>query len=69
LFEASRQWCYEQSMKTLKIETQNINVPACRFYASQGAQLGAINRFAYRDAAWSHPDVGDEVMLLWYLQL
>jgi hypothetical protein len=63
------QWCREQGLKMLKIETQNVNVPACRFYASQGARLGAINRFAYADATWSRPDVQDEVMLLWYYKL
>jgi streptothricin acetyltransferase len=69
LFHAAVQWCREQGLKMLKIETQNVNVAACRFYASQGAQLGAINCFAYADATWSHPDVQDEVMLLWYYRL
>lgn len=69
LFSASVEWCREQGMKMLKIETQNVNLGACRFYASQGAQLGAINRFAYADATWSHPDVRDEAMLLWYYRL
>lgn len=69
LFSASVEWCREQGMKMLKIETQNVNVVACRFYASQGAQLGAINRFAYADATWSHPDIRNEAMLLWYYRL
>jgi ribosomal protein S18 acetylase RimI-like enzyme len=69
LFAEAIRWSREQGMTTLKIETQNINVPACKFYSSQGAHLGAINRFAYRDAPWSHPDVRSEVMLLWYYQL
>lgn len=69
LFEAAAQWCREQGLKMLKIETQNVNVPACRFYASMGAELGAIHRFAYAGALWSHPDVKDEVMLLWYYRL
>ena len=57
LFRASVEWCREEGLKMLKIETQNVNVPACRFYASQGARLGAINRYAYADATWSRPDV------------
>lgn len=69
LFRASVEWCREEGLKMLKIETQNVNVPACRFYASQGARLGAINRYAYADATWSRPDVQDEVMLLWYYKL
>ena len=48
----------------LKIETQNINVPGCRFYASQGCRLGEINQFGYAD-----PRVSHETMLVWYLDL
>jgi hypothetical protein len=44
------------------VETQNINVPACRFYARQGCVLGAIHPDAY-------PDLPDEVQLLWWLEL
>ena len=47
------------------IETQNINVNACRFYAKQGCKLGGINRYGYGD----HPQVKHEVMLIWYLDL
>jgi hypothetical protein len=46
----------------LKVETQNINVPACRFYVKQGCVLGAIHRFAY-------PEFPDEAQLLWYKDL
>ncbi len=49
----------------MRIETQNVNVPACSFYHSQGARLGEINRYAYT----GHLDVGREVMLVWYLDL
>jgi hypothetical protein len=48
--------------RQLKVETQNINVPACRFYARQGCVLGVIDRFAY-------PTLPDEVQLLWYKDL
>ena len=48
-----------QDVRTLMVETQNINVPACRFYARQGFVLGAVNRDAY-------PDLPHEVQLLWY---
>jgi hypothetical protein len=46
----------------MKIETQNINVPACRFYAKHGFILGAVNRFAY-------PELPDEVELIWCKEL
>lgn len=62
LFAASEKWCIERGCFELKIETQNINLAACKFYAKQGCKLGAINRFAY-------PEFPDEVQLLWYKKL
>jgi hypothetical protein len=44
--------------RELKAETQNINVPACRFYARLGCTLRTIDRFAYAN-------LPDEVQLLW----
>lgn len=62
LFRAAEAWAEARGCKRLKIETQNVNVPACRFYARRGCVLGAINRFAYRE-------LPDEVQLLWYKTL
>jgi GNAT superfamily N-acetyltransferase len=49
----------------LKIETQSINVPACRFYAARGCILGGLDVHAYG----SDPACAHETMLLWYLDL
>jgi len=62
LFSAAEAWSRERGCRYLKVETQNINVPACRFYARRGCELGAIHRFAY-------PELPDEVQLLWYKDL
>ncbi len=62
LFEASEEWARSRGCIELKVETQNINVPACTFYERQGCELRAIDRFAY-------PDVPDEIQLLWYKRL
>jgi GNAT superfamily N-acetyltransferase len=62
LFGYAEKWAEAQGCRWLKVETQNINVSACRFYASQGCTLGAIHRFAY-------PELPDEVQLLWYKHL
>lgn len=62
LFQACETWIREKGGTTLKIETQNNNVPACKFYLKQGCELGAIHRFAY-------PELPNEVQLLWYKQL
>jgi GNAT superfamily N-acetyltransferase len=65
LFRHAAEWARGRGFKQLKIETQNVNVPACRFYAKQGCELGAIHRYGYARS----PDVAHEVMFLWYLDL
>ncbi len=64
LFQRVVDWARARDCRQLKIETQNINVRACRFYAAMGCHLGAINRYGYQD-----PRVAGEVMLFWYLDL
>lgn len=59
LLRAAEGWARSRGCRALKIETQNVNVAACRFYARHGAVLGAIHRFAYADCP-------DEAQLLWY---
>jgi streptothricin acetyltransferase len=49
----------------IKVETQNVNVPACRFYQRMDCQWGEIRRFGYAAV----PAVAQEVMLNWYLDL
>ena len=65
LFERAADWARRKGCKQLKIESQNVNVPACRFYAKQGSVLGAIDRHGYSGC----PAVAHEAMLLWYLDL
>lgn len=62
LFSCAINWAREKQCHRLKIETQNINVPACRFYARQGCELRGINSYAYGEAL-------DEIQLLWYRDL
>lgn len=56
-------WAKERNCKQIKIETQNNNVPACKFYAKHGAKLGEIDEYAY------YGEDDDEVMLMWYLNI
>lgn len=65
LFDYAAEWARRRGYKHLKAETQNVNVPACRFYAKQGCELGAIHRYGYAKT----PEVAHEVMFLWYLEL
>jgi GNAT superfamily N-acetyltransferase len=62
LFLAAEEWAVARGASQMKVETQNINGPACRFYARQGCTLGAIHRFAY-------PELPHEIQLLWYKDL
>jgi len=62
LFEAVERWSATSGCRQLKVETQNVNVAACKFYRRQGCTLGAINRFAYTD-------LPGETQLFWYKDL
>jgi GNAT superfamily N-acetyltransferase len=62
LFGAAADWARDRQYRALIVETQNVNVPACRFYARQGCELAAIDSTAY-------PPEMEEVRLLWILGL
>jgi GNAT superfamily N-acetyltransferase len=62
LFRAAEAWARGRDCRQLKVETQNINVAACRFYARQGCVLAAVNRLAY-------PGLPDEIQMFWYKEL
>lgn len=58
LFDAALAWSRERNSRHLTVETQNINIAACRFYVAMGCELVAINR-------WAYADLPDEVELDW----
>jgi GNAT superfamily N-acetyltransferase len=62
LFERVEAWAQLHGCRQLKIETQNTNTRACRFYERQGCQLRAIHHAAY-------PELPEEIQLLWYKDL
>ncbi len=62
IFQAAEDWTAERGCDFLKVETQNINVPACNFYVSQGCSLGVVHRFAY-------PELPHEIQLIWYKEI
>lgn len=62
LFGAVEDWCRQRRCRHLKVETQNVNVPACRFYLRMGCTLGALDTRAY-------PDLPEEVQLIWFKDL
>ena len=65
LFYLAVEWSKSKGFSQMKIECQNNNVPACKFYKKQGATLGKVDEYAYyKDAA-----VKNEVQLIWYVDL
>jgi GNAT superfamily N-acetyltransferase len=62
LFKAAEVWSMAKGCRQIKVETQNINVPACRFYAKQGCVLRTVQLHAYSEFP-------DEAQLLWYKDL
>lgn len=61
LFNAAVAWAGERGYAEMKIETQNNNVPACRFYARQGCILSSIVSRAY-------VELPDEIQFIWRLK-
>ena len=62
LFEAAEAWARRQGCRELKVEIQNVNVRACRFYAALGCQLRIVRDEAYPQCPW-------ETQFLWYKPL
>ncbi len=58
LFRAAEAWARARGCRQLRVETQNVNVAACRFYARQGCVLTSVDRLAY-------PGLPGEIRLLW----
>jgi GNAT superfamily N-acetyltransferase len=66
LFEMVVEWSKINNLKQIKIETQTNNVPACRFYAKQGAVLRFFNEYS----EINNPDANEhEMQVIWYLDL
>ncbi|MFZ0060661.1 MAG: GNAT family N-acetyltransferase [Pyrinomonadaceae bacterium] len=58
LLRQAENWARVKSCRHFKVETQNINVGGCRFYAALGFELIEVNRHAYSEFP-------DEIQLIW----
>ena len=65
LFDMAVKWSREQGLVQMKIECQNNNVPAVKFYHKQGAELCIIDEYAY----YSEPEYRHETQFVWFLDL
>lgn len=62
LIEAVEAWAITRGCTELKVETQDINASACRFYAAMGMTGAEEDPDAY-------PDLPDETQVIWRKQL
>lgn len=62
LFRAAETWARERECSALEVETQQVNVPACRFYVRMGCSLAAVDRYAY-------VELPEEAQLIWRREL
>lgn len=62
LFQQAVDYARELNVNELKIETQDINATACKFYAKQGCCLTDVNPNAY-------PGWPDEIELIWRFRM
>jgi GNAT superfamily N-acetyltransferase len=62
LLAAAERWAHARACRVLDVETQQINVPACRLYAARGFVLREVNESAYEG-------LPGEIQLLWHKSL
>lgn len=65
LFRYPTDWAQSKGCRQMKVETQNTNVPASRFYAGQGVRIGRHQPVRLLAC----PAAAHETMLLWYPDL
>jgi streptothricin acetyltransferase len=64
LLQQAIRWARDRHLPGVMLETQNINVAACRLYERCGFRLGGFDRCLYQGM-----DTGtEEVALFWYLR-
>ena len=63
LMEQAIGWARERGLPGVMLETQNINVAACRLYESCGFVLGGLDGYLYRGIDRN----SQEIALFWYL--
>ena len=64
LMDAARDWCLSENMKRMKLETQDNNVQACRFYTRYGFRLCGADSHKYDGSRFE-----DETALYFYMEL
>lgn len=65
LIRKAVKWAKGKGLSGLALETQDVNLLACRFYAKQGFEIGGVNTMLYQN--FREP-VCKETAIFWYLR-
>jgi len=63
LMQKAVDWAREKNLPGIMLETQDVNIPACRFYENFGFKLRGFDTHLYKGL---NPNT-DEIALYWYL--
>ncbi len=66
LMEQAKRWAQERGLGGLALETQDVNLIACRFYQKCGMEIGAVNTMLYKNMP---APACDEIAIFWYYKL
>jgi streptothricin acetyltransferase len=61
LINKAKGWAIHNNLRGFMLETQDINLAACKLYISNGFELGSVDTMLY-----SNFDTKDEKALIWY---
>ncbi len=61
LFDAATIWAMSNGCRQLKVETQNTNVAACRFYARHGSSSGSFGTASTRNCRTRFSSFGTKI--------
>lgn len=63
LIRQAVEWAKQKKLGGIMLETQDINLLACRFYAQCGMEIGGIDHFLYSNS----PAAGEKA-IFWYMK-
>lgn len=63
LVKRAEDWAAERRLKGLMLETQDLNLAACRFYAKTGFQIGGVDTLLYEGLG---TELAEKRAIFWY---
>lgn len=61
LLHAAKEWAHQKEMKGVMLETQDVNLLACRFYLKNNFEIGAVDTKLYSNSKFK-----DETAIFFY---